>query len=361
MKIGLIIYGSLDILTGGFIYDRKVMEYLKGQGHQIEVITLPWRTYPAHLLDNFSQIYLERLANTRVDIWIQDELNHPSLFLLNRKFKKRQNVPFLAIVHHLKCNEFRPKWENSFFRFIEKKYLHSVDGFIFNSQTTRKTVEVLLSAPKPYCIGYPGTASDAPNVEENAIIQRSSRKGPVRIIFVGSWIPRKELHTLISALAMINPNNWFLEIVGSQETDPAYSAHVHDLIRDYDLSERIQIHGQLTREELQNCYKRSHVLAVPSSYEGFGIVYLEGMSYGLPAIASTTGAAHETVIHGVNGFLIEPGNAKSIAQTIEVLNDDRAKLAQMGIAGLKKYQLHPTWQQTGHVIDMFLQKMAKNY
>ena len=43
------------------------------------------------------------------------------------------------------------------------------------------------------------------------------------------------------------------------------------------------------------------------SFEGFGIVYLEAMRYGLPVIASTAGAAHEIVTAGENGFWRRPG------------------------------------------------------
>ena len=54
MKIGFVIYGSLDTLSGGYLYDRKLVEYLRAQGDTVEIISLPWRNYAAHLTDNFS-------------------------------------------------------------------------------------------------------------------------------------------------------------------------------------------------------------------------------------------------------------------------------------------------------------------
>ncbi|HET9913419.1 MAG TPA: hypothetical protein VFQ13_16105, partial [Anaerolineales bacterium] len=53
MKIGFVIYGSLDTLSGGYLYDRKLVEYLRAQGDTVEIISLPWRNYAAHLTDNF--------------------------------------------------------------------------------------------------------------------------------------------------------------------------------------------------------------------------------------------------------------------------------------------------------------------
>ena len=71
---------------------------------------------------------------------------------------------------------------------------------------------------------------------------------------------------------------------------------------------------------------------MPSSYEGFGIVYLEGMQFGLPAIAGTAGAAKEIITHGHNGFLVPPGNPEALAHHIELLIRDRELLLKMSLA-----------------------------
>ena len=147
MHIGLIIYGSLDTLSGGYLYDRKLVEYLRSQGDTVDVISLPWRSYGAHLGDNFHFRLPENL-----DLLIQDELNHPSLVFANRK---KPSYPVVSLVHHLRSSEMRPGWQNALYRFIEKKYLQSVDGFIFNSKTTRNTVQNLLARGKPSVLAHP--------------------------------------------------------------------------------------------------------------------------------------------------------------------------------------------------------------
>ena len=43
MRIGLVIYGSLDTLSGGYLYDRMLDEHLRRQGDEVEIISLPWR------------------------------------------------------------------------------------------------------------------------------------------------------------------------------------------------------------------------------------------------------------------------------------------------------------------------------
>ena len=149
MKIGFVIYGSLDTLSGGYLYDRKLVEYLRAQGDGVEIISLPWRNYAAHLTDNFwlrlwnsgaRSLTRQHPQGTRpvglqrFDILIQDELNHPSLIAANRG---KHPYPIISLVHHLRCSELRLQWQNAFYRVIEKKYLQSVNGFIFNSRTTQ--------------------------------------------------------------------------------------------------------------------------------------------------------------------------------------------------------------------------------
>jgi glycosyltransferase involved in cell wall biosynthesis len=187
---------------------------------------------------------------------------------------------------------------------------------------------------------------------------RSSEAGPLRIVHVGSLIPRKNLHTLINALAQVPKAMWRLDVVGSPETDPGYARMVRGIIAANGLERQVTLLGTLTGVDLARYYSESHVLAVPSSYEGFGIVYLEGMGFGLPALASTTGAAHEIVTHGLDGFLVEPNDAESIAGHIRSLCEDRQLLAAMGMAALERYQRHPTWTDCAATIRTFLVGMV---
>jgi hypothetical protein len=63
MRVGLLIYGSLDTISGGYLYDCKLVEHLRQQGDQVEIISLPWRNYLRHLGDNLSSGLLQRLKS----------------------------------------------------------------------------------------------------------------------------------------------------------------------------------------------------------------------------------------------------------------------------------------------------------
>lgn len=344
MKIGLVIYGFLDTLSGGYMYDRMLVDNLRTQGDTVEIISLPWRNYAAHLTDNFTF-----KLPSGLDILIQDELNHPSLIRANRR---PHPYPVISLVHHLRCSELRPKWQNDLYRIIERRYLQSVDGFIFNSETTKGVVNGLIGNSLPEVVAFPPTDRFGEAISEEEIEARC-KKREINILFLGNVIERKGLHTLLQALRL-STFDLRLDIVGSLTADPAYAKQMQEFVSTRSLSPRVTFHSSLNNQPLIDKLKSAHILVVPSSYEGFGIVYLEGMGFGLPAIGTTLGAASEVIDDGRTGFLIQPGNAQGLAEKLELLNERRDLLLEMSLAAQGRYQRQPTWNQTAGRIREFL-------
>ena len=351
MKIGLIIYGSLGTLSGGYLYDRKLVDYLRLQGDTVEVISLPWRTYAAHLTDNF-----RFKLPPNLDILIQDELNHPSLIAANAE---KHPYPVVSLVHHLRCSELGPVWQNTVYRWVEKKYLMSVDGFIFNSKTTKSVVHGLMVNGKPSIVAHPPTDRFGDAISENEIIERV-RSNELRILFLGNIIERKGLHMLLEALRL-QTLDFRLDVVGSLNSEPEYAREMQEKVRVSGLTSNVYFHDSLNNKPLIEKLKQAHVLVVPSSYEGFGIVYLEGMCFGLPAIGTTAGAAGEIISDGVDGFLIEPGDVHLLASRLKLLNEKRDVLIQMSLAARSRYLRQPKWEQTAVQIREFLLKRIAEF
>jgi glycosyltransferase involved in cell wall biosynthesis len=364
MKLGLVIYGSLDTLSGGYLYDRKLVEYLRSQGDTVEILSLPWRNYILHLTDNLWFRLGNPTGNSRqpaaglqtFDVLIQDELNHPSLILANRG---RHPYPVVSLVHHLRCSEFRPAWQNAFYRAIEKKYLGSVDAFIFNSKTTEKVVNRLVESRKPGIVAYPPTDRFGEPLSEKEIIERA-RTDELRILFLGNVIYRKGLHTLLKAVTA-QPSGFEMDIVGSLADEPQYAREMQEFVQMNGLSSHVTFHSSLDREPLIERLTNAHVLAVPSSYEGFGIVYLEGMCFGLPAIGTTAGAAAEIISDEVDGFLIEPENTRGLTDRLKLLQERRDILIQMSLAARQRYLRQPKWEETAARIREFLLKQIHEF
>ena len=351
MKLGLVIYGSLETLSGGYLYNRKLVEYLHAQGDTVEIISLPWRNYIAHLADN-----LRFKLPLNLDILVQDELNHPSLLVANRE---RHPYPIISLVHHLRCSELRPKWQNAFYRTVEQNYLQSVDGFIFNSTTTERAVKRLLKTRKPSILAYPPTDQFGDPLSEMEIIERA-KSTEFRILFLGNVIYRKGLHTLLEAIR-IQPSTLRVDVVGSLTSEPRYARQVQEFVEKNRLSSYVTFHASLDQEALTKKLRQAHVLVVPSSYEGFGIVYLEGMCFGLPAIGTTAGAASEIITDNVDGFLIEPENADQLQDRLRVLKEQRDILIRMSLAARERYLRQPKWEETARRIREFLLKQMNEF
>ena len=352
--MGLVIYGDLETMTGGFLYDRKLVQHLQKRGDEVDVISLPWRTYRRSLLDNGSGRLLNRLSAEQWGVLLQDELCHPSLFAVNRRLKKRSSCPILSIVHHLTCCESHPGWLNIFHRRVERRYLDTIDGFIFNSRTTQQEVERITGASRPGVVAWPGGNRLDIDISEDEIRARAHRAGPVEILFIGIVVPRKGLHTLIQALKSLRALSWRLTVVGSQEFDRPYVQEATDQIQKAELERRVHLKGATSDRELISLLRDSHLLVVPSYYEGFGIVYIEGMGFGLPALASTGGGAREVVTHGKDGFLVAPGDSESLAKYIHLLLEDRNLLEEMSLAAYRRFQSHPTWEASASRVYDFL-------
>ena len=139
--------------------------------------------------------------------------------------------------------------------------------------------------------------------------------------------------------------------------DPSYFKSILRQIKLDGLTDVVRFKGILSDRDLVGCMKASHLLVMPSFHEGFGIVYLEGMGFGLPAIGTDCGGAKEVISHGMNGFLVSPGDHVSLAEYLSRLAKDRELLSEMSLAALDHYQSQPTWENSMENIRTFLQGM----
>ncbi len=105
MRLGFVVYGSLSERSGGFRYDRKLVEGLRARGHDVSVVGLPWDRYAKSLCHNLVADFESRFSG--FDAVLEDHLCHPSLLRANRAL----DVPVVAVVHHLRSSEPRAAME----------------------------------------------------------------------------------------------------------------------------------------------------------------------------------------------------------------------------------------------------------
>jgi len=358
LKVGLLIYGNLSTTSGGYLYDRKLVETLERCGDTVEVFSLPYRGYLAHLGDNFAAGLRRRLQQAAVDVLLEDELNHPSIFMQDRWLTGKYLV--VSIVHHLRCDEDHPPALRWIYRLVERRYLRSVDGFVYNSLATRSSVEALVESSTSGVVAYPGRSFPIGSITEAEVIERALAPGPLRLLFIGNIIPRKNLHVLLRAIAQIPAGLYRLDVIGDPGQDRRYAARISRLAGDLRLEDRVRFLGKVSQAELRQHLSTHQVMVLPSSHEGFGIAYLEGFEYGMPAVGANRGGAVELIEHRKTGYRIRPGNAGEIAGAILELAGDRNRLAEMSLSALRRSGEFPTWEETGLQVRDFLMSLLRS-
>ena len=134
------------------------------------------------------------------------------------------------------------------------------------------------------------------------------------ILFMGRLVFEKGVQVLIDALPKIlsHYNDAKLIIAGK-------GGMLDELKRQADflgLGHKVYFTGYLNAKEVTKMYKCADVSVFPSTYEPFGIVALEAMLAGVPAVVSDIGGLNEIVTHGVDGLKSYAGNSNSLADSI---------------------------------------------
>jgi glycosyltransferase involved in cell wall biosynthesis len=154
------------------------------------------------------------------------------------------------------------------------------------------------------------------------------------ILTVGRWAASEQykgVDDLIRALAQLRTTHKDLTLVAVGAGD--------DLPRLKKLAAELGVAGEvrfltgLSKHELAACYANADIFALPSTGEGFGLVFLEAMAFAKPIVAAAAGGSTDLVEDKVNGLLIPPRDQGALIQALDrLLRDDslRSTLGQCG-------------------------------
>jgi glycosyltransferase involved in cell wall biosynthesis len=93
--------------------------------------------------------------------------------------------------------------------------------------------------------------------------------------------------------------------------------------------------------EMPGLYRDADVVVYPTvAEEPYGLVPLEAMAAGRPVVATRSGGIPETVVDGVTGWLVKPGDPSQLADRLADVLADREEAARMGAAGRDRVVQH---------------------
>ncbi len=350
MHVGLVVYGGLDGTSGGYRYDRQLVDHLRDAGDDVTVIALRRRSYPRQLTDGWSRS-LRRRLDRPFDVLLQDQLCHPSLWRHNPHLRAPGAV--VALVHLLRSPDPQSR-VRPLYRAVERQHLRTVDGAVCTSAFTRDRTRGL--ADVPATVAYPAGRAEGAALSPATVEERAG-KGPFRVLVVGSLHPRKGTDTLLDALARLD-GNWRATVVGAAR-DPAYARSLREQARANGVAPRVTFTGEVSDDRLEAAFRNAHVLAVPSRYEGFGMVYLEAMEYGVVPVAGSVGGASEFVADGTNGVIVDPDDVTALADRLAALQVDRERLRGHARGALSTADAHPDWADSMGRVRRFLVRVLE--
>jgi glycosyltransferase involved in cell wall biosynthesis len=156
-------------------------------------------------------------------------------------------------------------------------------------------------------------------------LRSCEKESPLQLLFVGRFDRQKGFDVLLAAMNLLE--DYPVELVAVGEPVNGAVAPVPQ--------KNVRYLGWLDSESLGPVFAAAHVLVVPSRWEGFAMVPLEGMSYGLPIIASDCSSLPEVVVNGVTGCLFPVEDSKALAECI--LSRTKEDWITMGANGSTKF------------------------
>jgi len=350
MRVAKVIIGDIDSLTGGYLYEKKLVEYLRQQGHRADIVSIPNLPYGLQFLAN---LWLPLYFQVRkYDVIIEDEMAHTAVCLFNLWARYVNRTRVVAIVHMFSCVAAGSKWLRPLVRSIEKTMLRSANLIIANSRHTREAAEKMGLPADAIVVVYPGL--DTGLARET----RPRHSDTIRFLSVGNWEPRKGLDTLIDAVSLLHNPHVALDIVGEDSLHPRYARRVRRNVSVSGMENSIRFHGRVGRESIARFYSAADVFVLPSSYEPFGIVFAEAMSFGLPIVAADAGGIPELVEHEDNGLLVPPDDAAALAAAIDRLASSADLRERLGKRSYEKSRGLNTWDDCFTTIHDHLKRLV---
>jgi glycogen(starch) synthase len=176
----------------------------------------------------------------------------------------------------------------------------------------------------------------------------STRPEMPTVLYSGRLVERKGIRELLAAIPEVLqavPGARFV-LTGGPPTFPASAVAAQWLETQHTpFLERIHFTGWQSPSEMTLRYAAADVLVVPSRYEPFGMVLLEGMLHGLAIVAADVGGPAEILEHGRTGLLFPPRDVKALSSALQQLLENPDERHALGRAAAHQVRSKWLWKQ----------------
>jgi glycosyltransferase involved in cell wall biosynthesis len=242
----------------------------------------------------------------------------------------------------------------AYMRFLLKQAVRKADRIISVSEHTRKDLIQILKVPSDKI----SVVHEAPSPIFRPYDQNQAREYLKKrygidkkfIYHLGNIEPRKNLIVLLEAFRQVKdsfPQEHLLVVSGQKGW---LIRSLSQYLKDYPRKEDLRFTGYVPAEELPLFMSAAELFVFPSLYEGFGLPVLEAMSCGVPVISANRSSIPEIV--GSAAVLVDPTQAKELAETIRVLlenPEERKRLSLLGQAQAAQFSWEEVARKTSQI------------
>ncbi len=191
-----------------------------------------------------------------------------------------------------------------------------------------------------------------PRPKNKALLKNHRLQNKVVILFVGNLQPFKGLHILIDAVSRTKDKNMVLLVVGGGYAQHTYERQAKEL----EVEDRVIFAGSKSPDnDLPYYYNLADFLVLPSTHsESFGLVVLEAMASGIPAIVSSLPGPSQLIENGTDGLIVRVGHVEDLKDKIQSLARQKDLRDSMGAAARKKVANTYTWEKIGEQLEQTL-------
>lgn len=321
VRVAFLTVGDTGRRTGGYLYNARVCAGLRERGVAVDELSL------AGASPEEQRAAKVAFEPEPYDVLVVDALARRAL--APHLDRWRRSTPAVALVHELPSAAGSGALDEA--RYEEP--LLRAERLVAVSDHGRSVLEERGVPPDRIRVVPPGFDR----------LGKASGSSPPNLVAlcVAQWIPRKGILTLVEAWKRLEPAGAELVLAGEPDADPEYAAAVRAAVGE---TAGIRVAGAVPDAELESLYAAADLFVLPSRYEGYGMVYAEALSCGLPVVACEVGPVPELV--GPAGLLVPPDDPAALAAALERLLNGPELRRRLAENALRRAEELPRWGET---------------
>jgi glycosyltransferase involved in cell wall biosynthesis len=345
-SLHFLIPGDLRSATGGYGYDRRIIDGLRQVGWSVRVHALEGSfPFPTTAALEHADAVLSGIPEG--GLVMVDGLALGAMPDVAARHAGR--VRLAALVHHPLAAETGLSQETADrLEECERASLRSARHVVVTSEATAAALAAYEVDRSRISVVVPGT--------DEADVAPGSSDGVIRLLCVATLTARKGHDLLLDALAPLASLPWTLTCVGSLARSADTVEAIRNRVCQLRLEPKISLVGELTDEALESAFQSADLFVFPTRHEGYGMAVAEALARGIPVISTRTGAIPD-LVGAKAGLLVAPGDGAAFHEALAKVLRSPTLLASLR-AGARDARNHlPRWPQSCAQMSQVLEQM----